>query len=84
MASSPGRELVTGTTPFELVPNESPEYVDYDRGVAVEMWRPGGGAWGSIPGCGPWLGIPSLLGTGYVHGGGIRGAPAPAEDSAAA
>jgi hypothetical protein len=75
-----GSELVTGTTPFELVPNESPEYVDYRPvGVAVEMWP----AWWWGVGFYPWLwgpgwGYHPYWGRGYVHGGGIRGAPAPA------
>jgi len=75
-----GSEPVTGTTPFELVPNESPEYVDYRPvGVAVEMWP----AWWWGVGFYPWLwgpgwGYHPYWGGGYVHGGGIRGAPAPA------
>jgi hypothetical protein len=70
-----GSELASGTTPFELVPNESPEYVDYRPvGVAVEMWP----AWWWGVGFYPWLWAPGwgyhpYWGRGYVHGGGGHG-----------
>ena len=84
-----GAEPITGTTPFELMPSESPEYVDYRPvGVAVEMWP----AWWWGVGFYPWLWGPGWgyhpywgrggyvhggMG-GYVHGGGARGAIPPA------
>lgn len=77
-----GHDLVTGTTPFELVPNEPPGYVDYRPvGVAVEEWP----AWWWGVGFYPWLlgpgwgwGYHPYGGRGYVHGVGPRVAPAPA------
>ncbi|MGB8298739.1 MAG: hypothetical protein WCG85_25205 [Polyangia bacterium] len=77
-----GNEPVTGTTPFELVPNEPTGYVDYRPvGVTVEMWP----AWWWGVGFYPWLwgpgwgwGYHPYWGGGYVHGVGPRGAPAPA------
>lgn len=75
-----GSEPVTGVTPFELVPNQSPEYVDYQpAGVAVETWP----AWWWGVGFYPWLWGPGwgyypYWGVGYLHGGGWRGPAAPA------
>ena len=84
-----GSEPVTGTTPFELVPNQAPEYIDYrPAGVAVEWWP----AWWWGLGFYPWLWGPGFgyypyWGRGYLHGagghlhpgtGGWRGAPPPA------
>ena len=68
-----GSEPVTGTTPFELVPNQSTEYSDYrPAGVAVEWWP----AWWWGVGFYPWLWGPGLgwgyypyWGRGHVHGG---------------
>jgi hypothetical protein len=65
-----GSEPVTGTTPLQLVPNQSPEYVDYQPvGVAVEWWP----AWWWGVGFYPWLWGPGwgypYWGRGYVHGG---------------
>jgi hypothetical protein len=83
-----GREVATGTTPLELVPNQSPEYLDYrPAGVVVETWP----AWWWGFGFYPWLWGPGwgypYWGRGYVHGGwghphpgasGWRGTPPPA------
>jgi len=75
-----GSEPVTGTTPFELVPNQSPEYVDYrPAGIAVEYWPTGWWGWGFYPWLwGPGWGYPYYGGHGFVRGGGWRGAPPPA------
>lgn len=86
-----GGEPITGTTPFELVPNQPPEYVDYQPvGVAVEWWP----AWWWGVGFYPWLWGPGwgwgyypYWGRGHFHGGwghphpgtgAWHGAPAPA------
>jgi len=84
-----GSESVTGTTPLELVPSQSPEYVDYrPAGVVVETWP----AWWWGFGFYPWLWGPGwgyypYWGRGYIHGGwghphpgvgGWRGTPPPA------
>lgn len=73
-----GSEPVTGITPFELVPNQSPEYVDYrPAGVAVEWWPD----WWWGVGFYPWLWGPGwgwgypYWGRGYVHGGWGYGHP---------
>jgi hypothetical protein len=68
-----GNEPVTGTTPFELVPNQPPEYVDYQPvGVAVEWWPD----WWWGVGFYPWLWGPGwgwgyypYWGRGHFHGG---------------
>jgi hypothetical protein len=68
-----GSESVTGTTPFELVPNQSSEYVDYQPiGVEVQWWP----EWWWGVGFYPWLWGPGwgwgyypYWGRGHLHGG---------------
>jgi hypothetical protein len=83
-----GSEPVTGTTPFEMVPNQSSDYVEYrPAGVAVDWWP----WWWWGVGFSPWFWGPGwgyypYSGRGHFHGGwghahpatgGWHAAPAP-------
>jgi hypothetical protein len=66
-----GSDPVAGDTPFELVPRQSAEYIEYRPvGAAVEVWP----AWWWGMGFYPWVWGPGwgyypYWGRGYAHGG---------------